>query len=463
VGILLIVVYSAEGLAGLALFGGLLIISSALLQRLVRISDRLRGQLNSAAALTEAGQALAASLDVDQIVELVHQLAIKVLNARTFYIALYDEAQQELDFPVVIEEGIHRPPIRVAFEPDLGLTAHVITTHKSLLLNSVAEAEALPIRRNPASGSAPIESVLAVPMIARERVLGAISVQSTARQAFTPDDLATLSTLAQQAAIAIDNVALVRNLAAQERLRQELEIARRTQRDLLPAAPPDWPGLDVAGASSPASIVGGDFFGYYGPFESGARSGIAVGDVSGHGMPAALLMTLTVGLLGAESRSGASSAELLAHLGAALRPHCVRSRLNVAVCFAWLRDEGQVCVANAGGIAPIVRRASGRIEWLDVHGLPLGGELAQVALVECRARLETGDALVVITDGLLEAKNGAGQMFGFERFEQALASVSPGAVCGAAAVQAHLLKTLHTFVAPVEPEDDVTMVVVVKQ
>jgi len=460
VGVLLIVVYSAEGLAGLALLGTLLVVASALLQRLVRTGDRLRGQLNSAAALTEAGQALAASLDADRIVELVYHLTTKVLSARTFYIALYDEAQQELYFPVLIEEGVRRPPVRVAFEPDLGLTAHVIITRKPVLLSNAAEFGALPIRRNPASGTAPIESALAVPMIARQRVLGVLSVQSTARQAFSQDDLATLSTLAQQAAIAMDNAALVRNLAAQERLRQEFEIARRTQRDLLPAQSPRLPGWDIAGTSSPASIVGGDFFGYYGPFDSGARLGIAVGDVSGHGMPAALLMTLTVGLLGAQSRSGASPAELLAHLGTALRPHCERSRLNVAVCYNWLWDDGTVCIANAGSIAPLVRRADGNLEWVDVHGLPLGIELVGPPRVERRVRLEPGDALVMMTDGLIEAKNATGEMFGFARLEQALADVHRAS---AAAMQEHLLKALQAFIAPVEPEDDVTVVVVMKQ
>jgi len=342
----------------------------------------------------------------------------------------------------------------------LGLTAHVIITRKPVLLSNAAEFGALPIRRNPASGTAPIESALAVPMIARQRVLGVLSVQSTARQAFSQDDLATLSTLAQQAAIAMDNAALVRNLAAQERLRQEFEIARRTQRDLLPAQSPRLPGWDIAGTSSPASIVGGDFFGYYGPFDSGARLGIAVGDVSGHGMPAALLMTLTVGLLGAQSRSGASPAELLAHLGTALRPHCERSRLNVAVCYNWLWDDGTVCIANAGSIAPLVRRADGNLEWVDVHGLPLGIELVGPPRVERRVRLEPGDALVMMTDGLIEAKNATGEMFGFARLEQALADVHRAS---AAAMQEHLLKALQAFIAPVEPEDDVTVVVVMKQ
>ena len=160
VGMLLAVVYNAEGLAGLALFGGVLILASALLKRLVETGKRLRSQLNSAAALTEAGQSLAASLDAERIVELVHQLATHVLTARTFFVVLYDEAQQELFLPVLVEEGTRRPKARVAFEPGVGLTAHVITTRKPLLLNSAAEIAALPFRASPVSGTAPIESIL---------------------------------------------------------------------------------------------------------------------------------------------------------------------------------------------------------------------------------------------------------------------------------------------------------------
>jgi serine phosphatase RsbU (regulator of sigma subunit) len=459
VGALLIVVYSAEGLTGLALFGALLVVASALLKQLVETGDRLRGQLNSAAALTEAGQALAASLDADKIVELVYQLATKVLNARTFFVALYDQAQQELYFPVLVEEGARRPPARAAFEPGVGLTAHVIATRRSLLLNNAAEVAALPIRASPVSGKAPIESILIVPMIARERVLGVVSVQSVSRGAFSKDDLATLSTLAQQAAIAIDNADLVRNLAAQERLRQEMEIARKTQLDLLPMAPPQLPGLDIAGMSAPASVVGGDFFDYHARSD-GRQVGIVVGDVSGHGMPAALLMTLTVGLLEAQSRDGTTPAELLTRLGGALKPHCARSRLNVAVCYIWAQTDGTVRAANAGSLSPLVRRAGGGVEWLEANGLPLGIELEDDAPGECETRLAPGDALVLITDGLVEAKNGAGEMFGFERFEQAAANAPTGS---AAAVQEHILQTLRAFLGLVEPQDDVTVVVVVKR
>ncbi len=461
VGVLLVVIHNAEGLAGLALLGGLLVVASALLKQLVNTGERLRGQLNSAATLTEAGQALAASLDADKIVELVYQLSTHVLNARTFYVALYDKARQELYFPVLLEEGVRRPPARAAFEPGVGWTAHIIAARKPLLLNSAAEMAAVPIRRSPVSGAAPIESFMGVPMIARERVLGVISVQSIAPRAFSQDDLATLSTLAQQAAIAMDNAALVRDLAAQERLRQELEIARRTQRDLLPAAPPDWPGFDIAGGTSPARVVGGDFFGYYFPPGADHRLGIAVGDVSGSGMPAALLMTLTVGLLGAESRETFAPAPLLTRLGVALQPHCARSRLNVAICYLLMGSDGKLRAANAGNIAPLIRRADGHTEWLEAHGLPLGFEMAGYSVGEREAQLEPGDVLVLITDGLLEARNEAGEFFSFERFEQTVASASPQA--GAAAVQEHILRAVRAFTAPVEPHDDVTVMVVVKR
>jgi len=156
-------------------------------------------------------------------VELVYQLVTKVLNARTFYIALYDQAQQEMYFPVRIEEGDRRPPATVPFEPDLGLTGHVIATRRPLLLNSAVEFETLSIRRSPIKILAPIESVLAVPMIARERVLGVVSVQSTARQAYTHDDLDTLSTLAQQAAIAIDSYLQGRDMPPCEEIERYLK------------------------------------------------------------------------------------------------------------------------------------------------------------------------------------------------------------------------------------------------
>jgi len=221
-------------------------------------------------------------------------------------------------------------------------------------------------------------------------------------------------------------------------------------------------GWDIAGASSPASVVGGDLFGYYESRMSTGQVAVAVGDVSGHGMPAALLMTLTVGLLGAESRSSDSPAQVLSHLDTALRPHCLRSHLNVAVCYAILHRDGTVRIANAGSIAPLVRWSEGRVEWLDAHGLPLGVELAQETVSECRIQLRAGQVLVMLTDGLLEAKNKAGEMFGFERFEQALSHAPREAVSSASAMHNYLLTALHNYITPVEPEDDVTVIVMSK-
>ena len=151
---------------------------------------------------------------------------------------------------------------------------------------------------------------------------------------------------------------------------------------------------------------------------------------------------------------------MLAHLGDALQPHCQRSRLNVAVCYARLNRDGRVQVASAGSIAPIVRRADGAVEWIDARGLPLGIELERAPILERDTRLSAGDMLVLISDGIVEAKNQAGEMFGFERFEQAIADSSPRQ--GAAAVHTHVSRTLNAFITPVEPEDDVTVVVLVK-
>ncbi|NJN66085.1 MAG: SpoIIE family protein phosphatase [Chloroflexaceae bacterium] len=239
-----------------------------------------------------------------------------------------------------------------------------------------------------------------------------------------------------------------------DRLENELALARSIQQGLLPPSCPSWPGLDVVCYSKPALEVGGDFYSYH-TFAHG-HVALAVGDVSGKGVAAALLMAAGLSLFAATLSQDLSPGGRLAYLDQALVPYTRTRHQNCALSYVELNTR-TLRVVNAGCIPPFIRRMHGAVEWPDVSGFALGYGLgSQCGYQEKVLDLPPGDLVVLISDGLVEAKNAQGDMFGFERFERAVAG---GPIVSAQAMLSHLLAELAAFIGTTTPHDDITMVV----
>jgi serine phosphatase RsbU (regulator of sigma subunit) len=256
--------------------------------------------------------------------------------------------------------------------------------------------------------------------------------------------------------------------ALTERLQQELTTAHEIQQSLLPPSRPDWSGLDLICYSTSAREVGGDFYAYH-TFEQVDEKqpsfAIALGDVSGKGMPAALLMAVSFASFQSALDQRLAPADLLAHLDAELMPYTrTRFRQNCALCYAEIsrvaaENKGAVLrVANAGCVSPLVRRADGRLEWVDVGGPPLGiGLGTEAGYTETKLTLCPKDLVILTSDGVVEAMNGAREIFGFERLEQIVAT---GPQISAEAMLSHLRAAVLAHTAETELHDDLTIVVV---
>ena len=271
-----------------------------------------------------------------------------------------------------------------------------------------------------------------------------------------------------------------RKQAEEERARfaamqQELDFAHRIQVSLLPASRPEWPALDVVCYSSPARDVGGDFYTYHAFGDTAKLSatgqadhyGIAVGDVSGKGMPAALLMAVSFASLEAIIDRPFSPGELLAYLDQAIAPHTKKIKQNCALCYIDITPpslslgggkKGRIMrVANAGCVEPILRRANGEVQWIEVGGMPLGtGFGASLGYPEETLTLSPGDLVVMSSDGVAEAMIASGEIFGFERLEEAIRS---GPNTTAEAMLTYILTQVGAFVGQAEAHDDLTIIV----
>jgi PAS domain S-box-containing protein len=271
-----------------------------------------------------------------------------------------------------------------------------------------------------------------------------------------------------------------------ERLRllaieRELTLAQEIQQSLLPPAHPHWAGPDVVCYSLPAREMGGDLYAYH-AFTKGEGGGmkdekensafilhpssfaIAVGDVSGKGMPAALLMAVSVASFQAIIGQGLTPKDLLTHLDQAIALYTRTTGQNCALVYMEISPpaagdkKGMMRVANAGCVMPIIRRMDGSVRWVEVFGTPLGMELsAEVAYQEVEVALAPGDLIILTSDGVIEANNAAGELFSFDRLEQAVAA---GPAHSAEAMLEHLKTAVSAFVGQTEPHDDMTIVVV---
>lgn len=245
----------------------------------------------------------------------------------------------------------------------------------------------------------------------------------------------------------------LKQLSAQ--LQNELALAREIQQSLLPPPSPAWPELDIVCHSRPARAVGGDFYSYH-RFDD-SRVALAVGDVSGKGASAALLMATSLSLFNAYVVERDHPAELLADLDRSLLPYTQPRRQNCGLSYVEL-DGRTLLAVNAGGIPPYVRHSDGRIDWPDARGFALGhGMSALIRYETCRVTVAPGDVIVLVSDGVVEAMNARGELFGFERLQAAIAG---GPASSAQAMLDYLIAALDRFVGATEPHDDGTIVVV---
>src|ERR671912_531699 len=236
----------------------------------------------------------------------------------------------------------------------------------------------------------------------------------------------------------------------QERIEQELQVARRIQQELLPETIPELEGWRIAPYYGPAREVGGDFYDFL-ELSSG-RLGLVVGDATGHGMPAALVMATTRGMLRAVVQSSESPGEVLARVNDALAADIPPS--TFVTCFYGVLDpvSGRFIYANAGHNLPC-RRHDGQADELRARGMPLG-LMPGTGYEEKEAVLEAGDSTLFYSDGLVEAHDPQREMFGFPRLRRLVAEHSEEG-----SLVDFLMDELRSFTGDGwEQEDDITLV-----
>jgi serine phosphatase RsbU (regulator of sigma subunit)/anti-sigma regulatory factor (Ser/Thr protein kinase) len=301
---------------------------------------------------------------------------------------------------------------------------------------------------------------ITAPLVSQGELIGLLNLGGRlSEQDYTTDDRHLLNTLATQAAPALRVAQLARQQQIEarerERLEQELRVARVIQQTLLPKSLPELFGWRVDALWQPARAVSGDFYDYI-IFPDG-KLGLVIGDVTDKGVPAALVMATTRSMLRAAVERYTSPGDILAYVNDLLCPDIPQNMFVTCLYIVLDPVSGHLLFANAGHNLPVHLTTDG-VQELRATGMPLG-LMPGMNYEENEAHLSPGDGLLVYSDGLVEAHNESGEMFGFPRLRELLAEQSRlGDRSGEASIQ--LLKgQLSGFTGPTwEQEDDVTLV-----
>jgi len=300
-----------------------------------------------------------------------------------------------------------------------------------------------------------VRSIVAAPLTDAEGCLGMIALYSYAQaRRFAEPDLELLVSLASAAALRVRNIALVEQAAERRALDRELALAREIQMGMLRHRLLERPEVAIAARQLPARLVGGDFY----EFQADAtRLWFIVGDVSGKGMAAALMMAMAQTLFRAIATPGRPIEEVMAHLNRELGRDNERAMFVTALAGCLDVRTGALRLVNAGHNLPYRLRRDASLEVVRAaNGVALGVvEDTTFPVTECA--LDPGDAFVVYTDGVCDAVNPAGAAFGTAGLEQRLRAAGS---LGAEAIVSGVFEAVERFAGDASQEDDITVAVI---
>ncbi len=302
-----------------------------------------------------------------------------------------------------------------------------------------------------------IHSVMCVPVLDQSRrPLGLIQVHAEEQgRRFTEDDLDILVNVASSTALALDNLRLHDIRVAQEKLHRELELARDIQHKFLPPSAPEIPGYRFAAHYEAAQSVGGDYYGFTALPDG--RLGVTVGDVSGKGMAAAMLMARLSSDVRFSLLTEPDAGAALQAIDRSLQHSAIHDKFVTLILLIVDPTRHVVTIGNAGHIPPLLRHPSGEVEELGegIGGWPLlVSPTADYDYKSAEVRLEPGDCIVAVSDGIIEAMNRSRELYGIERLRDAV-SAGPGTPSELAT---SVIDNVGEFVADTDQNDDITLV-----
>jgi len=393
-------------------------------------------------------------LDRYEEASLVHRLTERlstVLGEAEISRLVLEEASQVL--------GAHSAALWLSAGSDTVLAAQVVVRGQAS--PGAPEAEVLQVldsgRPWLREGSDALDPVVAVPLPdLDERPLGVLVLRGrTENRPYRTGSVKTLTALATLAASFIRNDRLAQEARRAAARQREDEISRQIHRGLLPSADPEFDGLDIAGICLAADNIGGDYYGYM-PLDGGCL-GVALADVTGHGVGAALYMASAKSALQFEAGQAGSPGDLLGRTNRALAADFGEAGLFATAFFARFAPGGRrIDYSNGGHKPPVLVRQDGTVDRLHAGGVALG-VIEDLVFEDRTATLDQGDCLVLYTDGLTETRDARRRFYSRERLERKVRDLRTR---DAKTIRDRIVEDLRQHCGESAIQDDVTLVVV---
>jgi len=412
-----------------------------------RLFETARREAEERRILYEIGTSISSSLNLKEVLDLIIDSIRKVVSYDAAGFFLIKRGTTEIE--AMVERG-YPPGVHdlVGLKVGRGLLGAAAKEGKPIIVPDVSQDPRYLMAR-PGTRSEVI-----VPLVSKSETIGVFNLECDQLCAFGQRELELLSSFASQATIAIENARLFEEVREKKHLEEELAVAREIQRSFLPKRDPELPGFELAGAAIPSERVGGDYYDYI-PIADG-QMGLVIGDVSGKGVPAALIMASFRASLIAEIRNNYAIATILSKVNALLFESTEASSFVTSVYGVLDPAKRAFTYVNAGHNYPLWVRGDGGLRSLETGGTVLGAFLDS-SYEEERLELAIGDVLLFYTDGVTDARNGGGEMFGEERL---LALLQQEHHLSAAEIRKSVLEAVNRFVHGAPQFDDITLLVV---
>jgi serine phosphatase RsbU (regulator of sigma subunit) len=392
-------------------------------------------------ALIHAGQELAENRPLADLFPLILDLSIQAVNAQRGVLLLLEGDQ--------LAAKAHKGD---GFRISTAVRDRVLREKSSVLVRDAQLDDAFKGRMSIVEQK--VHTMMAVPLETKDRCIGLIYVDSPfILREFTKNDLSLLTVMANVAAIRIEHARLAEVEAAERIMQRELSQAAEIQGGMLPSRAPEIAGVDLAGFNVPCRTVGGDYYDFF-PY-AGPSVGLALGDVSGKGMPASLMMMALHARVHVLAETPGNLGDFMMRLNKATCATCPSNRFITFFFSVLDAVSGDLRFANAGHNPPILLRASGDAQMLEGGG-PVLGVISIAPYSEQSASLAPGDLLVLYSDGVTEANNPDFDEFGEERFIRVL---SENRARTAREIVDAVTAALKEFTAGAPQADDITLLV----
>lgn len=424
-------------------------------------SDTFDRKMSEVASLHNLSKLVAQVLDFNELVDSVTRMTLQVCEAKSSWLEILQPADKlknlnpgQQGIYVAAQKNISVNDINIINSSGTAtLRSSVIGDRKTMMVDDFRSD----IRTHHLTNlESKIGSILAVPLIARNELVGILYATKETEFGFDREDLEVISAFADQAAVAVDNSRLIEKSFERERLMREMNLAQQMQKKLLPQSIPNIEHIELEAFSSPAFEVGGDYYDFM--MIDDKRLAIVIGDVSGKGVSAAFYMAEMKGVFQSLCRIYPSPKDFLIKANQAISSS-IDKRSFISLIYAVIDTETGIVTSARAGHCPFILATEADVNFVRPSGIGLGmgnSELFAKYIQESNTQLLQGDSLIFYTDGITEAHSKDGEEFGYSRLLEAIKNNRNNSAID---IRDAIILSVNKYMNNQPPHDDITLII----